>query len=201
MLTAGQRRLRWLTEQYESGRMVVAIGFDSLYLGQQPLFKGKQFASTDQVSVIWFGSTGAEYSPALARFSDANLLTVTPLVGVDQAMTMLQEYLHRKEDRGKGSTPSLAVPTALLIGFLVLVVDHAAEQSSSGTDGRAHAGVAGHGADRGPTRRAADGAGSGTPLRVGHRRTTGEREHSDDDERRDLHDAISLVISVGTGIR
>jgi protease I len=93
---ARQRRLRWLTEQYESGRMTVAIGFDSLYLGQQPLFKGKQFASTDQVSVIWFGSTGAEYSPARARFSDENLLTVKPLVGVDEAMTMLQGYVDKK---------------------------------------------------------------------------------------------------------
>src|SRR3981189_1468044 len=63
---ARQKRLDWLTGQYNSGRMLVAFGFDSLYIGQQKLFKGKHFASTDQASVIWFGSQGAEYSPEKA---------------------------------------------------------------------------------------------------------------------------------------
>jgi putative intracellular protease/amidase len=93
---ARQRRLDWLTGQYKSGRMVAAFGFDSLYLGQQKLFKGKFFASTDQASVIWFGSDGAEYSPENAMFSDKNLLTAKPLVGVDDAVYLLQEFLKRK---------------------------------------------------------------------------------------------------------
>ncbi len=38
--------------QYTSGRMLGAFGFDSLHIGQQKLFKGKHFASTDQASVI-----------------------------------------------------------------------------------------------------------------------------------------------------
>ena len=33
------------------------------------------FASTDQASVIWFGSHGAQYSPADAIFRDENLIT------------------------------------------------------------------------------------------------------------------------------
>jgi len=90
---ARQRRLAWLTRQYTSGRLLVAFGFDSLHLGQQGRFKGKRFASTDQASVIWFGSKGAEYAPANAMFSDKNLITAKPLVGVDEAITLLQRSL------------------------------------------------------------------------------------------------------------
>ena len=88
---ARQQRLDWLIGQYRSGRTLVAFGFDSLHLGQRKLFKGKQFASTDQASVIWFGSDGAEYSPAKAIFSDNNLLTAKPLVGVDEAINLLRQ--------------------------------------------------------------------------------------------------------------
>jgi len=88
---ARQHRLDWLIGQYTSGRMLVAFGFDSLYIGQRKLFKGKHFASTDQASVIWFGSDGAEYSPAKAMFSDNNLLTAKPLVGVDEAINLLRQ--------------------------------------------------------------------------------------------------------------
>jgi len=88
---ARQRRLDWLTAQYQSGRMLVAIGFDSLYIGQQKRFKGMHFASTDQASVIWFGSEGAEYSPEKALFSDTNLLTAKPLVGIDDAIKLLRQ--------------------------------------------------------------------------------------------------------------
>jgi hypothetical protein len=87
---ARQHRLDWLIGQYKSGRMLVAFGFDSLYIGQRREFKGKHFASTDQASVIWFGSDGAEYSPAKAMLSDKNLLTAKPLVGVDEAIDLLQ---------------------------------------------------------------------------------------------------------------
>jgi hypothetical protein len=93
---ARQKRLDWLIGQYKSGRMLVAFGFDSLYIGQQKLFKGRRFACTDQASVIWFGSEGAEYSPQTALFSDRNLLTAKPLVGVDDAMKLLEKYLERK---------------------------------------------------------------------------------------------------------
>ncbi len=58
--------------------------------------KGKHFASTDQASVIWFGSDGAQYSPKNAMFSDKNLLTAKPLVGVDDAIKLLQEFLKGK---------------------------------------------------------------------------------------------------------
>jgi protease I len=94
-----QRRLAWLTRQYTSGRLLVAFGFDSLHLGQQKLFKGMRFASTDQASVIWFGSTGAEYSPLDAMFSDKNLVTAKPLVGVDEAISLLQRSI-KKDMRG-----------------------------------------------------------------------------------------------------
>jgi hypothetical protein len=90
---ARQRRLAWLTRQYTSGRLLVAVGFDSLHLGQQELFKGMRFASTDQASVIWFGSTGAEYAPPNAMFSDKNLITAKPLVGVDEAIGLLQRSI------------------------------------------------------------------------------------------------------------
>lgn len=93
---ARQKRLDWLNQHYGNGRMVVAFGFDSLYLGQQKLFKGKRFASTDQASVIWFGSEGAEYSPEKALFSDQNLITAKPLVGVDEAQKLLQENLDKQ---------------------------------------------------------------------------------------------------------
>lgn len=96
---ARQKRLDWLTAQYKSGRMLVAFGFDSLHIGQQKLFKGKHFASTDQASVIWFGSEGAEYSPEKAMFSDKNLLTAKPLVGVGDAIDLLQDYLGGKRAR------------------------------------------------------------------------------------------------------
>ena len=36
---ARQRRLAWLTGQYTSARTLVAFGFDSLYIGQQELFR------------------------------------------------------------------------------------------------------------------------------------------------------------------
>jgi len=75
--------------------MLVAFGFDSLSIGTQKLFKGKHFSSTDQAS-IWFGSEGAEYSPEKAMFSDNNLLTAKPLVGVDQAINPLQEFFKGK---------------------------------------------------------------------------------------------------------
>ena len=88
---ARQQRLAWLTRQYTSGRHLVAVGFDSLHLGRQQRFKGKRFASTDQASVIWFGSTGAEYAPANAMFSDGNLITAKPLVGVDDAIGLLRQ--------------------------------------------------------------------------------------------------------------
>ena len=88
---ARQQRLAWLTRQYTSGRLLVAFGFDSLHLGRQKLFKGMRFASTDQASVIWFGSTGAEYAPANAMFSDKNLITAKPLVGVDEAIGLLRQ--------------------------------------------------------------------------------------------------------------
>ena len=88
---ARRQRLDWLTRQYTSGRLLVAFGFDSLHLGQQKLFKGMRFASTDQASVIWFGSTGAEYAPANAMFSDKNLITAKPLVGVDEAIELLRQ--------------------------------------------------------------------------------------------------------------
>ena len=87
---ARQHRLDWLIGQYISGRMLVAFGFDSLHIGQRELFKRMHFASTDQASVIWFGSTGAEYSPAKAMFSDKNLITAKPLVGVEEAINLLQ---------------------------------------------------------------------------------------------------------------
>jgi protease I len=90
---ARQRRLAWLTRQYTSGRLLVAFGFDSLHLGQQQLFKGMRFASTDQASVIWFGSTGAEYAPPKAMWSDKNLITAKPLVGVDVAIGLLQRSI------------------------------------------------------------------------------------------------------------
>jgi protease I len=93
---ARRKRLDWLTRQYQAGIMLVAFGFDSLYLGQQKLFQGKRFASTDQASVIWFGSEGAEYSPDGALFSDKNLLTAKPLVGVNAAIKLLQERLKGK---------------------------------------------------------------------------------------------------------
>lgn len=93
---ARQKRLDWLTAQYKSHRMLVAFGFDSLNIGQQKTFKGKRFASTDQASVIWFGPEGAEYSPERARFSDTNLITAKPLVGVDDAINLLEEYLRHK---------------------------------------------------------------------------------------------------------
>jgi protease I len=86
---ARRQRLAWLTRQYTSGRVLVAFGFDSLHLGQQALFKGMHFASTDQASVIWFGSTGAEYAPANAMFSDKNLITAKPLVGVDEVIGLV----------------------------------------------------------------------------------------------------------------
>jgi protease I len=81
---ARQRRLAWLTTNYR---------FDSLHLGQQELFKGMRFASTDQASVIWFGSTGAEYAPPNAMFSDKNLITAKPLVGVDEVIRLLQRSI------------------------------------------------------------------------------------------------------------
>jgi protease I len=90
---ARQRRLAWLTRQYTSGRMLVAFGFDSLHLGQQELFKGMRFASTDQASVIWFGSAGAEYAPPKAMFTDKNLITAKPLVGVEEAIRLLQRAI------------------------------------------------------------------------------------------------------------
>lgn len=90
---ARQKRLDWLTAQYTSGRKLVAFGFDSLHIGQQKLFKGKHFASTDQASVIWFGSEGAEYSPEKAMFSDKNLITAKPLVGVDEAIGLLRRSI------------------------------------------------------------------------------------------------------------
>ena len=90
---ARQQRLAWLTRQYTSGRLLVAFGFDTLHLGRQTLFKGMRFASTDQASVIWFGSTGAEYAPANAMFSDKNLITAKPLVGVDDAIGLLRQSL------------------------------------------------------------------------------------------------------------
>jgi deglycase len=96
---ARQKRLDWLIAQYMTGRMLVAFGLDSLYIGQRKLFKGKHFASTDQASVIWFGSEGAEYSPEKAIFSDRNLLTAKPLVGVDEAQNLLQEHLIRAKAR------------------------------------------------------------------------------------------------------
>lgn len=88
---ARRQRLTWLTKQYTSGRLLVAFGFDSLHLGRQKLFRGMRFASTDQASVIWFGSTGAEYAPANAMFSDKNLITAKPLVGVDEAIELLRQ--------------------------------------------------------------------------------------------------------------
>jgi hypothetical protein len=93
---ARRKRLDWLTGEYKSGKMLVAFGFDSLHIGRQKLFKRKRFASTDQASVIWFGSDGAEYSPERALFSGKNLLTAKPLVGVDPAIDLLREYLNRK---------------------------------------------------------------------------------------------------------
>ena len=102
---ARQKRLNWLTGQYRSGRMLVAFGFDSLYVGQQPLFKGKRFASTDQASVIWFGDSGAEYSPQMALFSDKNLLTAKPLVGVEEAIRLLKEYVQTQSNRAEARIP------------------------------------------------------------------------------------------------
>jgi hypothetical protein len=102
---ARQRRLAWLTGKYRSGRLLVAFGFDSLHLGQQELFKGMRFASTDQASVIWFGSKGAEYAPPNAMFSDKNLITAKPLVGVDEA-------LHNKLSCSTANRFSLAVSTS-----------------------------------------------------------------------------------------
>ncbi len=87
-----QHRLDWLIEQYRSGRMLVAVGFDSLYVGQRSLFRGLRFASTDQASALWFGAEGAEYSPAKAMLSDSNLLTAKPLVGIDDAICLLEQY-------------------------------------------------------------------------------------------------------------
>lgn len=93
---ARQQRLAWLTRQYTSGHLLVAFGFDSLNLGRQKLFKGMRFASTDQASVIWFGSIGAEYAPANAMFSDKNLITAKPLVGVDDAIGLLRQAIKSK---------------------------------------------------------------------------------------------------------
>lgn len=104
---ARQHRLDWLIGQYDAGRMLVAFGFDSLYLGQRERFKGKHFASTDQASVIWFGSDGAQYSPAKAMFSDKNLLTAKPLVGVDDAISLLRQLA--KGEPGSTSTATFGV--------------------------------------------------------------------------------------------
>jgi hypothetical protein len=52
-----------------------------------------RFASTDQASVIWFGSTGAEYAPPNAMWSDKNLITAKPLVGVDEVIRLLQRSI------------------------------------------------------------------------------------------------------------
>jgi hypothetical protein len=88
-----QQRLAWLTRQYATGRLLVAFGFDSLHLGQQARFKGMRFASTDQASVIWFGSSGAVYAPANAMLSDKNLVTAKPLVGIDAAIDLLRQAI------------------------------------------------------------------------------------------------------------
>jgi hypothetical protein len=42
---------------------------------------------------IWFGSAGAEYAPSNAKFSDKNLITAKPLVGVDDAIRLLQRSI------------------------------------------------------------------------------------------------------------
>jgi hypothetical protein len=76
-----QERLAWLTQQYATGRLLVAFGFDSLHLGQQARFKGMRFASTDQASVIWFGSSGAVYA------------TAKPLLGIDAAIDLLRQAI------------------------------------------------------------------------------------------------------------
>jgi hypothetical protein len=56
VLTNTRRLYRRGDVGYTSGRLLVAFGFDSLPLGQQRLFKGMRFASTDQASVITLGS-------------------------------------------------------------------------------------------------------------------------------------------------
>jgi hypothetical protein len=59
---------------------------------------GRTFALTHQVSVIWFGSDGAQYSLAKALFSDDNLLIAQPLAGVNEAIDLVQQHA-KSEDK------------------------------------------------------------------------------------------------------
>jgi hypothetical protein len=43
--------------------------------------------------------TGAEYAAEMAMFSDKNLLTVKPLVGVDDAIKLLKEHIQGEGTR------------------------------------------------------------------------------------------------------
>src|SRR5207249_10681220 len=125
-----------------------------------------------------------------------------PTLSLPDALPISSTRRPCDELRARPSAHRLTVATALLVGFLLLVVDLATEQADPGANGRAHSGITGHGADRGATRRADDRAGAGAPLRVGHLSARGERQRKDESERHDSdHVAPPSVTSGGTGTR
>ena len=69
-----QQRVAWMIDQYQSGRHLITVGFDSLRLGRDAVFAGMQFASSPQA--IWsFGKQGAKHSKQSVTQSADRLLS------------------------------------------------------------------------------------------------------------------------------
>jgi protease I len=85
--TQAGRRIDWLMQRYKNGDVLVVFGFDSLAVGKSSLFKGKYFATSDQLQ--WnFGDAG-RYSPAPAVRSADRLISAKGGSAVVEAMQLL----------------------------------------------------------------------------------------------------------------
>ncbi len=69
-----EARLAWILKRYDGGATLVSFGLDSLSIGKQPRFKGKNFSAPDQC--VWsFGRNGGRYSGDDARLSTDRFLS------------------------------------------------------------------------------------------------------------------------------
>ncbi|MGC9454695.1 MAG: DJ-1/PfpI family protein [Phycisphaerae bacterium] len=84
------QRVDWLLDRYDAGATIVAVGFDSLYLGRQERFKGRKFATSAQARWSFQGAGG--YTDVEVAETAERLITAKGFEQVARAMKLLEEH-------------------------------------------------------------------------------------------------------------
>ncbi|MCC5827845.1 MAG: DJ-1/PfpI family protein [Phycisphaeraceae bacterium] len=86
-------RYQWLLEQHEAGRSLILFGYDSLVVGRDERFRGKQFASSRQAVWAFGRNAGAGFNNAGALRSDTRLITARDSDSIAEVARLLEEIV------------------------------------------------------------------------------------------------------------